>query len=249
MERNLISFTKFSKEILESGDIDPDYHFMREFSKFMKFDKGMLLNWIVTKSVVYRSVSELQTLIGGKTFKEVRYGNERNKHKNNALTFYMALTSFFQSFPPKKLAQLQNPLEALSSVNGVGPWARWKIVDLLDCVYGVEIDLSGVDFRKAYEFPLKGLLILDGDDENIQLLVNDGRYNVLMKEAWKQMPKVSKTPHNNNRGVRINELETCLCKYHSYVHGHYYPGKDLEHLKKDIAESDLKQLKKFKWTL
>ncbi len=246
MEKNLISFTKFSKEILESGDIDPDYHFMREYAAKEHLSKSALLNWICLKSVVYRSVSELEILTGGKKFKDVKFGNERNKARNKAAEYYASVTNFMD-FAYSKLRQ-DEYWDALVKVHGVGPWARWKIIDLLSCVYGYHIDLSKVDFRGAYEFPLKGLNLINGNREDYKLNL-DYEYKVSMKEAWIQMPKVKATPHNNGRGVRINELETCLCKYHSYVHGHYYPGKDLEHLRKDIAASDLPQLKKFKWSL
>jgi len=256
---NKLTFTQFSKEILESGDIDPDYWFMRKIAKQQEFSKQQLLNWILLKVCIYRSVSELEIIFkAGQLnmatwFQKVKYGNERNKAKNRAFEYYCNISSFFSAF------KLDNSNKAtlfdhISLVTGFGPWARWKLVDLLSCVYGYHVPLEGIDFREAYEFPLKGLLVVNGYEENDQSMgwligADPDMYNDCMKDAWKQMPKVSKTPHNNNAGIRINELETCLCKYHSYIHGHYYPGKDIEHLKKDIAESDLPQLKNFRWSI
>lgn len=44
------------------------------------------------------------------------------------------------------------------------------------------------------------------------------------------------SPHNNNRGLRINEVETLLCKYHSYKHNKYRVGQDIEHLNKRFGK-------------
>lgn len=235
------SFTKFSKQILESGDIDPDYHFMRVYSKHMNMDHSEKLNWILLKTVVYRTASELEIMLKGKRFDQVKYGNERNKAKNRAEEYYHHASNFFRFVSVDQVCESFTAFSWLSMVKGYGPWARWKLLDLFDCVLDKKVRaFEHVDFRHAYEFPLKGLLLINDMEEDVKLLSNNKLYEKLLKNAWRQMPKVSVTPHNFNKGIRVNELETCLCKYHSYVHGHYYPGKDLEHLRKDLEPFKLK---------
>jgi hypothetical protein len=251
MEKNKLSFTQFSKEILESGDIDPDYIFMRNYTHKNKLGKEFLIKWVRLKTVIYKSSSELEVLLCKVPMSKVSFGNERNKSKNKVGEFFYAIDHYFVHYGEYKLveslAKSERALDALKTVPGIGPWAAWKLMDLIDCVLGYDTNLGKVDFRKAYEFPLKGLLMINGKEEDTSLLSSDELYHQCLKNAWKQMPKVKTTPHNKNRGLRINELETCLCKYHSYIHGHYYPGKDLEHLKKSIAESKYESINKFKW--
>lgn len=235
-----LSFGEFSKSVLESGDIDPDYIFMREKAKELDFSKEQLFDWILLKLCVYNSISELKILTGKGDFETVKYGNERNKHKNQAREYY---NNIRQVFPDEESIKLfferpaQIVFNSIKAIRGFGPWSAWKFMDLMSCVYGSDVDFEGIDFRKSYEFPLKGLLMVNGYAEDVKLLKSDDVYNecmALIKEMLASI-EINGVPHNQDKGIRLNEIETLLCKYHSYIHGHYYPGKDSEHLKKEAT--------------
>lgn len=247
-----MDFLSFSRYLLESGDIDPDYIFIREYVKKLKLSKTFLFNWICLKVVVYNSVNELHYLIHEVPFSKLQFGAERRKSKHFAQQYNSALIKEVSKYgsPEKFVCHLQempNPLDGIKLVNGYGPWAAWKFIDLLDCCAGYDFDLSKVDFRKAYVFPLKGLLMVNNMEEDVKLLDDDKIYHKCMDRVnfiLKSLGKV-KTPNNGFKGVRINEVETLLCKYHSYMHGHYYPGEDIVKLMGDIKSSPYTNINKF----
>jgi hypothetical protein len=112
------------------------------------------------------------------------------------------------------------------------------MMDLISCCDEVKVDFDSIDFRKTYEFPLKGLLLINELPEDLKLLKDTDLYNKLISNAYEMLDglKEIKTPHNNNKGLRINELETLLCKYHSHVHNKYKPLQDTKHLNKRKKE-------------
>jgi hypothetical protein len=253
MRTNAMDFVSFSRYELTSGDIDPDYMFIRAFSLKNRFSNRRVLDWLMLKVVVYNSVSELHYLLHNVPFKKLSFGAERRKSKDKADVYYSEISCFFKETALnhntglKILSAADNPLEEIQGIHGFGPWAAWKFCDLLDCVMGYNLLAKVTDFRKAYEFPLKGLLMVNGYEENTRLLAKDGLYNHCMEKVYKMLKPVMKvkTPHNADRGVRINEIETLLCKYHSYMHGKYHPGEDVERLITNIRSSPYPEINKF----
>lgn len=246
-----MSFIDFSRSILQSGDIDPDYMFIREFSRRKKFSKAKMLQWIRLKVVIYNSVSELHYLLHKESFKWLKFGNERNKSRNRAAENLKAITEAFPDLEyVEDLMIGPNPLKKVADVKGFGPWAAWKFLDLLDCCMGYNFEGSlgsQIDFRDAYEYPLRGLLLVNQMEEDTDLLKDDKVYKKCLNKVLKMVLPLNKlrTPHNENNGVRINEVETLLCKYHSYVHGHYHPGEDITRLMNDIRNSPYPEINKF----
>src|SRR5688572_30241059 len=92
----MMSFTEFSRCLLESGDIDPDYMFIREFAKRKKLTRQTLVEWLMLKVVVYNSVSELEHLLHGIDFHKLKFGAERNKAKNHAQEYYNNINNHFK---------------------------------------------------------------------------------------------------------------------------------------------------------
>ena len=234
------TFYDFSKELLLTGDIDPDYIFIREKSKELNFNKQQVFNWILHKLVIYDSHSELQVITKVKKLEEVKFGNERRKSKNNAKEYLNNIQKAFIGTDVERFftANGNKVFNRIKTIKGFGPWAAWKFMDLIDCAYGVNVDFESLDFRKAYTFPLKGLLLVNDLPEDVKILRDTNLYNKLLKNAYHILEDLKdiNSPHNNGKGLRLNELETLLCKYHSHVHNKYKAGQDLIHLNKREKE-------------
>lgn len=233
---NKLSFYEFSKLLLETGDIDPDYVFIRDKSIEYNFNKKQIFNWILHKLVIYDSYSELQVIFKQKKLEEVKYGNERRKHKMHARQYLNNIQKAFIDTNVEKFFSDNGNLvfNRIKTIKGFGPWAAWKFMDLMSCSYGVDVDFDSIDFRRAYTFPLKGLLMVNGLPEDVKLLKDNSLYKKLLSNTYAMLDDLVKihTPHNNGKGVRLNELETLLCKYHSHMHNKYTAGQDIEHLSK-----------------
>lgn len=249
------SFADFSRVLITSGDLDPDYIFINNVCEKNGWSEETKAKWIAVKSVIYNSIGELEFLLHGKTFEEVDYGAERRKHKRNAEFFWQALyqnakahQGFYSMFS-KVHPDANVALKQLQKFQGIGPWAAWKILDLLNCCLGFKFNFKNVDFRLAYEYPIRGMLLVAGEDEQKHRRVSNSLYRNSMAEVMRQLEVGGVTkelaPPQYVRPINMQEIETCLCKYHSYYHSHYKAGEDIERLHMRIEKSpypDIREL-------
>ena len=236
----LLTFRQFSKQLIISGDIDPDYILIREKSKELNFNKKQMFNWILHKLVIYDSYSELEVLLKKRTLDQVKYGNERRKHKMHARQYLNNIQRAFFGVDLKDFFERDGRIvfNQIKTIKGYGSWAAWKFMDLMSCCYGLNIDFDSIDFRNAYTFPLKGLLMINNYPEDVKILRDNNLYKKLLLNTYDMLEGFDEleAPHNNYKGLRINEIETLLCKYHSYRHNKYKVGQDIEHLEKRSKE-------------
>jgi hypothetical protein len=108
--------------------------------------------------------------------------------------------------------------------NGFGQWISWKIADMTERVLQKPVDFSNAELG-VYKDPVKGAaLIKFGDQKHtITTLELHGVVNQLLNDF-----KGYKAPPFQDRSLNIQEIETILCKYKSYINGHYPLGLDTE---------------------
>ena len=96
-----------------------------------------------------------------------------------------------------------------------GPWITFKIADMIDRVYGENIDFS--DCRlDIYSEPVKGANLYKSDwslDQVVDHLID--YYSDV------------EAPPFYDRKANVQEIETVLCKWKSHKKGHYPPGNDI----------------------
>ena len=118
-----------------------------------------------------------------------------------------------------------------------GPWMAFKVADMLDCVLGVSID-----FDKAAIFmfkdPVKAVLMLwlietgyadNARPKDMSKVINQV-VDMLLKEFGGFL-----APPAFDRPVRLQEVETVLCKWKSHLNGHYPPGKDTREIRAGLT--------------
>ena len=253
----MLTFREFSHILISSGDLDPDYIFINNVCRSLNWSEKQKADWIAIKSIIYDSIGELEYILDKKSFDEVKYGTERRKHKRNSSIFFEALKkasgkkqnfyNYFMELP----TNAGKAMKELQKVKGVGPWAAWKLVDLISCCLGKEFDFKNLDFRVAYEYPIRGMLMINNLDEKLFRKINDTTYSECIKNTYKMLGNTLelKAPPKKKRPINLQEIETCLCKYHSYRHGHYYLGHDIDRLHKRIKETDNKKIRGLKCEL
>lgn len=241
---------EFAIAIVTSGDLDPDYILMHNLLNAHEMDREQVAKWIFLKAVIYNSEQELSFLLGKiKNIDNLKKGAERNKTSElEIIRTWKNLENLSQKFGGWLImaATIPKPvnlrLDWLRSIHGFGPWAAWKVMDLLDRVLSFPADLSGLDFRKAYTFPLKGMLLCAGEPEsNLPRLLKDDAYYAQILRAGLLCLGEAKELYSRprmDRKLSLLEFETVFCKYHSYVHKKYKVNQDLLKLRERFEKSE-----------
>lgn len=112
---------------------------------------------------------------------------------------------------------------------GFGEWIAFKVADMLD-----RLGLCNIVFENATEYfftsPEKGARCLW--EESGRPRIEDGK-NVCDWAVEKLITSLEKfkAPPRYERPFGVQEAETVLCKFHSYSHGEYRIGEDVDSLK------------------
>jgi hypothetical protein len=101
-----------------------------------------------------------------------------------------------------------------------GPWIAFKAADMIDRLI-LPVEFNG-DFVWLYAEPRAGLDLLPAEPQEAT--------NILLQHFRKFT-----APPQYERRCGIQEVETILCKFKSYVNGHYYIGKDIKEMRAGLA--------------
>jgi len=234
-----MTFEQFSSEIIKTYDIDPDYVFLINYKN--KYGDFKTFELFKKKLLIYNLSSELLYSDGHITKEQIKFGNERQKSK----PYFFAWEKILTPLSLDKLKKFHGVdylifKDNFTRIKGMGNWASWKAADILDKVFDIKMIFNDQTFLKAYEYPLKGLLLLNGEKEDIAVYKNNMfLYNKHLKEAKNQVKNIKNNDVFNSNNLL--ELETLLCKYHSYKHNKYKPNDDLKKIRKIKEDSRLKE--------
>ena len=232
----MLTFESFCQQILNTGDIDPDYLFYRNARKTLGDEN--LFDLIHIKLCVYKTESELLIKYKSKKFDEIKYGAERNKAKHTAQQTYQNIKRFhakhnvheFRDLTQNKNYTAFNRL--VTQIKGIGSWASWKYADILNKTLDFQINFRAIDFIQGYEYPLKGLCLVSNKPENTAIYSSKNVFAEDVLQLENRLKKIEGIYADMFNPINVAEYETLLCKYHSYRHNHYKPQEDLHKLRK-----------------
>jgi len=128
---------------------------------------------------------------------------------------------------PKPLTEV---MRSVGDWVGFGPWIGFKIADMLEC-----LQLCPVVFDSAsvflFDTPRKGaeeMWSQYGTGERPDDIGGWALSSILDHLGSRLAPP------DFSRGIGFQEAETILCKWKSYLGGHYTIGEDLEGTRKDL---------------
>lgn len=222
----------FGQVLLSSRDLDPIYVMLRR----AELDQDTLKRWLLAYWCYY-SAGVASRIAESKDFWAEMWkahnekwprGAER-RHFRGETSYNALLCLQSTDATPEQIVDhmtnepdFQGIARRVQQFTAFGPWIAWKIADMAERVLHLEVDFSNAELG-IYRDPVHGAaLVLTGDEfypispDELRGVVDNmaADFHSFSAPPWYDRP------------VNVQEVETVLCKYKSYCHGHYPPGKD-----------------------
>jgi hypothetical protein len=242
---NKLHFKKaveFGKTLIETCDLDPVYVAVHR----AKMTQPEIARWMLAYSCLYHlAASVFLAQFKGKEFwdylevaavnKNLEWprGSERRHWRGhtsiecvNWLRQRYRLPEgamYMWAMPnPDGTRTCEKVLHNVKETPYYGPWIAFKVADLLERVAGVDVDFTEFELG-VYSEPRKGAALLWTGDAEAK--ITDAELNQVVTQLQDEFEKYQ-APPRFDRPINVQEVETVLCKYKSYVGGHYSLGKD-----------------------
>lgn len=222
----------FGQVLIGSGDLDPIYIMLHEAN----LDSNTLKRWLLAYWCYYSAgvasrIAESSDFWGDMwQAHNLRWprGAERRHFRGDVSRKALVCLQSTGTTPERIVdhmtggSDLSGIINRVQQYSGFGPWISWKIADMAERVLHLNVDFTHANLG-MYRDPVKGAaLVLTGDEDypispdELQSVVDN------MTVAFRDYS----APPYYDRPINVQEVETVLCKYKSYCHGHYPPGKD-----------------------
>lgn len=243
MKQQLDIYT-FGRLLIETGDLDPIYVMLHTAMDMGVFSDEKFRHWLLAYWCFYHSGTAswiadsrdfwkaMETAAGSKEYPR---GSERRHFRAaNATSSVAWLKSKSQSYLFEGLVHCDTFEEVSYFVQkwvGFGPWIAFKVADMVERLGIRSIEFRPTDIFSIFDSPAKGASLLkdweepqwEPDDQNE---VNEWALNRVLSELGEL-----KAPPRYDRPINVQEVETILCKWKSYLGGHYHVGKDVAELR------------------
>lgn len=121
---------------------------------------------------------------------------------------------------------------------GFGPWISFKVADMVERlnIRPVEFDVATAMYEGSPTEGAKLLWDLEGQPHaGAGSGAGEWAVNRILSVLGKsEIGLPVGAPPRYERGLNVQEAETILCKWHSYVKGHYHVGEDIAAVRKGL---------------
>lgn len=247
-----LSCYEFGRRLIESNDLDPVYVVLHRADCFLAKEdlEAWLLayfcfyhvgtaSWILDEETKGSGHSYWEAMAEAAASKDYPRSPERRHFRGqNAIKSveYLEEQGLVKLFAPFDLAtsfHVGLPLKiVMSHVQtwvGFGPWIAFKVADMLERLGLCTIDFSSYEL---YDSPNKGAAKLWIQEIGS---IPDG----VATTKWAIERIIAELGHleappRYERVINAQEAETVLCKWHSYMSGHYELGEDIEAVRRGL---------------
>lgn len=235
----------FGAALLDSGDLDPVYAYLAEQYPCMPQEARSLKRWLLAYSMFYHVgvANYLSENQGPHFWKSVwkdldkfPRGEERRHFRGKQARRSI---EWMDKFAPEVIVDswyskrdFQSVSNAVQIIPIYGPWVAFKLADLGERVLRIPIDFSNC-LLGVYSEPRAGAALVYHGDYNAS--ITDKELSDTVAYITDSLnAKGYKAPPWYDRPLNIQEAETCLCKFKSYMKGHYWIGQDIAAVEKAL---------------
>lgn len=239
MSTDKLNIYEFGSQLLETNDLDPVYVLLHHAN----FDAVDLRRWLLAYWCFYhvgtaswvlegRAAgdywSRMEQAAGSKDWprsSERRHFRGDNAKKSVAYLKNRGSAALFDD-----LEQAGNDARkviwAVQQWVGFGPWIAFKVADMLERlgIQHVDFDLSTVMYSSPQEAAEELWRIEHPGEGRRSANKDEGEWaiNRILSELGERS-----APPGHDRAIGAQEAETILCKFKSYINGHYHVGEDI----------------------
>lgn len=240
MAEEKLSIYEFGRRLIESCDLDPVYCLLWHSG----FDKWTMQKWLLayfcfyhvgTASWITETDTEaeywgrMETAVGSKDYPrspERRHYRGDNAKKSVAWLKQRGVGGLMGPLLCRAWT-VEQLIKYVKEWEQFGPWIAFKVADMIERLglASVKFDAAAMllfdspkegayrmrsTYNPAFKFPVEDRTVIDWAIEGILLKLQD-----------------LKAPPRYERYINEQEAETVLCKWNSYMSGHYELGEDI----------------------
>lgn len=255
-------FIEFSKQILDSWDVDPVYPVLKKYFEMENYsleEKLFGVHVYLTYYNVFWTIATLKALRGNFNFeswrqlefvqnKTAKFGSDRRGIRAYGLNVVLPMfSSFFKDYTTQEeyyIKPLTNDKRKNYEINKDlvlavphnGSWAAYKHIDLL--THSADVPIECTDWWvKGRAFGGKQLVV---DWE-----LGGGKLGKVVKETPEVVARINdfadrwtaKFQEVIDPTITYDKSETCACKYHALYGRTYYAGHDIDKMQEEIMKS------------
>jgi hypothetical protein len=232
---------EFGRQLVKTKDLDPVYVVLHEAA----LPEKDLLSWLLAYFCFYH-VGTASWIMDGDYWdrmkqaaasKEYPRSAERRHFRGETSNKAVALLekrggvqAFFNPLLHKALS-VEQVMKQVQKSYAFGSWIAFKVADILE-----RLGVTEVQFDDAAMF------LFDSPKEGAHLMWEQvaKKKNVGDVGSWAVGSILDKlnpmmAPPRYERWLNAQEAETCLCKWKSYMNGHYHIGEDIEAVQKGLT--------------
>jgi hypothetical protein len=234
--QNELNALEFSRQLITLNDLDPTYVVLWYAQLEPELKAKFLLAYLCfyhfgTASWICSQNNYWQGMMDAAATKERPRASERRHFRGGQATRAIQDLIDLKLTPLRIVQHWSNgkikpsALEVIQQVKnhrGFGDWVSFKAADLLERLAIVQVQFTPDDVFNMYESPRLGAELIAAQHDVPMEQACQFAYNHLTAGL-----KDLLAPPRCERRLNIQEIETCLCKYHSYHKGHYKLGQDV----------------------
>jgi hypothetical protein len=239
---NSLSVYDFGRQLLETNDLDPVYVMLwnspLESRKVLRswllsywcFYHSGTASWVIDQPDYWTAMMAAASSKDYPRCPERRHFRGANAIKSVTYLQWRGVFNLFRDVIASP-SGVSAKMAAVQKWVGFGPWIAFKVVDMLE-----RLDLCEVKFTvdaTLYDSPREAAAILYEQEKGIKDVHGESGPWAL-DQIVRRFSDMG-APPRNERPVGYQEAETILCKWKSYLNGHYKVGEDIESLRKSLT--------------
>ena len=240
-----LSIEEFGTHLFRTGDLDPVYVMLHAtplpgpqlrrwlLAYWCFYDVGVA-SWMSEQPLFWENMLEAgRNMTRSPIGERWPRGKERRHFRGQqgiAALEYLQLVhpepeTFCAGLETDGSVTFEDVANKVRTYRGFGPWIAFKIADMLERVLNVNVTFDTAAVM-MYDEPRKAAIELFDSRNRGSVALDKEKIHWSVDLLMRQFGHLV-APPKDGRLVNIQEIETCLCKHRSHLHGHYPLNNDL----------------------